>query len=191
MPLREEKDEASAQAFGGLRLTPLVPEPPHRPSGVFVFGAGGVSEPPPRPEPPPVTMHVSGAPLHLTQKTSSRAFVFTAPSSCTRTPAQEEADFAARVRAAEVKDQLRNAEHQEIRNRLRDTLVRSGEWVALGPAAHRALTAPAAKQMPQERGRAPATRAALASRHDADDDQFDQLWEWVCQERARLGYANT
>ena len=177
MPLREEKDEASAQAFGGLRLTPLVPEPPHRPSGVFVFGAGGVSEPPPRPEPPP--------------KTSSRAFVFTAPSSCTRTPAQEEADFAARVRAAEVKDQLRNAEHQEIRNRLRDTLVRSGEWVALGPAAHRALTAPAAKQMPQERGRAPATRAALASRHDADDDQFDQLWEWVCQERARLGYANT
>ena len=32
--------------------------------------------------------------------------------------------------AAEVKDQLRNAEHQEIRNRLRDTLVRSEHELA-------------------------------------------------------------
>jgi hypothetical protein len=62
----------------------------------------------------------------------------------------EDPDFAARVRAAEVKDQLRNAEHQEIRNRLRDTLVRSGEWVSLGAAEHVALTATAAKQMPAE-----------------------------------------
>jgi hypothetical protein len=156
--LRKADARAPPQAFGSLRLHPLMPEPPHRSLGVFVFGAGGVSEPAQMPEPPemPEPPHRSEPP-----HSPSGVFVFTAPSSNTRTPAQQEADFASRVSAAEVKDQLRNAEHQEIRNKLRDTLVRSGEWVSLGNT-----------QSAYSAGRqANATRALSAAEHSRHTQQ--------------------
>ena len=132
--LRKADARAPPQAFGSLRLHPLMPEPPEMP------------EPPHRSEPP---------------HSPSGVFVFTAPSSNTRTPAQQEADFASRVSAAEVKDQLRNAEHQEIRNKLRDTLVRSGEWVSLGNT-----------QSAYSAGRqANATRALSAAEHSRHTQQ--------------------
>jgi hypothetical protein len=62
----------------------------------------------------------------------------------------EDPDFAARVLAAEVADENRNAEHQVIRDTLLDTLVRSGEWGSLCAAERVALTATAAKQMPAD-----------------------------------------
>ncbi len=63
---------------------------------------------------------------------------------------ESDADFALALVVAEDDDKRRNAEHEEIRNSLRDTLATSGEWDSLSQAEQGALTSPAADQRPHD-----------------------------------------